>query len=164
MCEGSRPHQKDCEQLQIEMASLVRSRMQAKGVSLRCLVDNKIIKSSHRNHFFERLAEGTLSYAEVNKLTAYLDIDPVRAAITVHCFDDPEVYDDPCCETSADVAVHLAHELTEEIAAIEDGNFQPLRDSLCKGSARKLASAIAKNHVDEQRRQNDFHFLDKQFG
>lgn len=163
MCEGSRPRKKDCEQLQVEMASLVRSQMQAKGISLRCLVENKVIKSSHRNRFFERVSEGSLSYSEMNKLTAYLEIDPVRAAITVHCFDDPDVYDDPCCQTSADVAVQLAHELTEEIAATE-GTFEPLRENLCRGSAKKLASAIARNHVEEERRRNDWDFLERSFG
>ena len=52
-------------------------------------------------------------------MSARLEIDPIRAAITVQCFSDPASYEDPCCETSALVAIAMATHLPSELAACE---------------------------------------------
>lgn len=164
MCQGSKPAEtKSCTQLQHEYAILIKSQMTKQGVSVRCLVDEGIIKRSHRNRFYDRVAEGSLSYAEINKITERLGIDPVRAAITVQCFAHPESYEDPCCETSAHVATALAVHLTEEMAACE-GTFEPLRQSLAHGLAKRATNEIARNHARLETQREAIAIAEASFG
>ena len=150
MSEGSqRAEIKSCSQLQEEYSVLIRDQMQKRGVSVRKLVNEGVIRRSHRNRFFERIAEGS----------ARLEIDPIRAAITVQCFSDPASYEDPCCETSALVAIAMATPLPGELAACE-GTFETIRDELCNGIAKNTSSAIAKYHrkLEDRRNGGDFDF------
>ena len=143
-----------CTQLQSEFAVLIRTQMQQQGISVRKLVEDGAIKRSHRNGFFNRIVHGTISTAEFNRVTELLGIDPVRAAITVTCFETADSYDDPCCETSAQVATALAHHLSEEVSAC-GRDFEPIRESLCAGIAKKTSTAIVKHQSDlEERRHN----------
>ena len=65
MSEGSqRAEIKSCTQLQEEYSVLTRDQMQKRGVSVRKLVNEGVIRRSHRNRFFERIAEGSLPIAE----------------------------------------------------------------------------------------------------
>lgn len=148
-----------CDQLQEEYAVLIRDQMQRRGVSVRKLVEKGIIRRSHRNRFYARIAEGTLPLAEFHAVTTYLEIDPIRAAITVQCFSDGTCYEDPCCETSALVAVAMATHLPGELAACE-GTFETIRNELCNGIAKNTSSAIAKYHrkLEERRNGADFEF------
>ena len=164
MCQDSQQAEaKSCTQLQQEYAILIKSQMSKQGVSIRCLVDEGIIKRSHRNRFYDRVAEGSLSYAEINKITERLGIDPVRAAITVQCFEHPESYEDPCCETSAHVATALALHLTEEMAACE-GTFEPLRQSLAHGLAKRATNEIARNHARLETQREAIAIAETSFG
>ena len=116
MGQGANPNErKSCHKLQAEYADLIRYQMNRQGVSLRKLVDEGIIKSSHRSGLFERIADGSVSTAEFNRINERLGIDPVRAAIAVHCFVSPESYEDPCCETSAQLAIALALQLLSQL-------------------------------------------------
>ncbi|MEM6409954.1 MAG: hypothetical protein AAF683_00295 [Pseudomonadota bacterium] len=146
MCEGSQPAEpKSCAQLQIEYAMLIKEQMRKQGVSVRCLVAEGILKKSHRTGFFKRIEEGSLFQGEITKITKRLNIDPIRAAITVNCFDGAESYEDPSCKTAAALAKTIGVELREEMAAI-DGNFEGLHEGQCKGLARRTVNEIARNH------------------
>ena len=122
MSEGSqRAEIKSCVQLQEEYSVLIRDQMQKRGVSVRKLVNEGVVRRSHRNRFFERIAEGSLPIAEFHAVSARLEIDPIRAAITVQCFSDPASYEDPCCETSALVAIAMAtHPSRQDAASAKD--------------------------------------------
>ena len=160
MSEGSqRAEIKSCTQLQEEYSVLIRDQMQKRGVSVRKLVNEGVIRRSHRNRFFERIAEGSLPIAEFHAVSARLEIDSIRAAITVQCFSDPASYEDPCCETSALVAIAMATHLPSELAACE-GTFETIRDELCNGIAKNTSSAIAKYHrkLEDRRNGGDFDF------
>ena len=160
MCEGSsRVEVRSCNQLQEDYSILIKDQMAKRGVSVRSLVEDGIIRRSHRNRFFERIAEGTLPLAEFHAVTAHLEIDPIRAAITVQCFAGSGAYEDPCCETSALVAVAMATHLPSELAACE-GTFETIRDELCNGIAKNPSTAIAKYHrkLEDRRNGGDFEF------
>ena len=148
-----------CDQLQREYAVLIRRQMEKRGLSVRKLAERGVIRQSHRNRFFDRIAQGTLPLAEFHAVTSHLEIYPIRAAITVQCFTDATSYEDPCCETSAMVAVAMATHLPEELAACE-GNFETIRSELCDGIAKNTSSAIAKYHrkLEERRNGADFDF------
>ena len=164
MGQGANPNErKGCHKLQAEYADLIKYQMNRQGVSLRKLVDEGIIKSSHRSGLFERIADGSVSTAEFNRINERLGIDPVRAAIAVHCFVSPESYEDPCCETSAQLAIALALQLSEEIAAC-DGTFEPIREALCHGIAQRTSSAIARHHTELEARRHDPALFDRSFG
>ncbi len=161
---GSHPNErKSYRQLQAEYAVLIRDQMRRQGISVRRLVDEGIIKRSHRNGLYDRIANGSLSTAEFNRINERLDIDPVRAALAVKCFVSPESYEDPCCETSAHVAIALARQLTEEIAAC-NGTFEPIRETLCRGIAQRTSSAIARHHAALEARREDPSQFDRAFG
>lgn len=153
MCQGSQSSREESwAKLQQVYAALIKAQMEKQGVSVRQLVEERKIKASQRNRFYERVAEGSLPCKELNKVLARLDIDQIRAALTVRCFADPDAYEDPCCETTAYVAEAFAAYLPEEMAACE-GEFDGLRKSLCEGLAKRAISAIARNHarVEAQR-------------
>lgn len=141
-----------CAQVHRANAMLIKLQMKKQGVSVRCLVSEGIVKSSHRHRFYERIEQGKLEFDEVVQLRHRLNIDPVRAEIAIHCFDSPESYEDPCCETTAHVATALATQLYEVMAACE-GEFEPLREGLCQGLAKRATTAIAENHkrIEAQR-------------
>lgn len=151
-----------CEQRQQEFAVLIKDQMKRQGVSVRQLHLEGLIRPHHRNDFYARIADGTLSQAEFNQVTDRLGIDPVRAALTVHCFASGGAYDDPCCETSAEVAKAIAAQLPEEIAACE-GEFEPIRDALCRGIGKRTSNAIARYHAAVAQR-DDAALLDRAFG
>lgn len=160
---GSPPTSKiTCVERQREFAILIRDQMERQRVSARQLCAEGLIRQAHRNRFFDRIADGSLSQAEFNLVTERLGIDAVRAALTMHCFESADAYEDPCCETSAEVAKAIATQLPEEIAACE-GTFEPIRDSLCKGIGKRTSSAIAKYHnaLEAQRLNGDL--LDRAF-
>lgn len=164
MGQGSHPNErKSYHQLQAEYAVLIRDQMRRQGISLRRLVEEGVIKRSHRNGLFERIADGSLSTAEFNRINERLAIDPVRAALAVKCFVSPESYDDPCCATSAQVATALALQLTEEMAAC-DGTFEPIREALCRGLAQRTSSAIMRYHTALEARRADPTQFDRAFG
>ena len=150
---------KNCRQLQVEYSVLIKEQMRKQGLSVRQLVEDGVIRSSRRHRFFERIAEGSLTIAEFYAVSERLDIDPIRAAITVHCFTGGADYEDPCCETSALVAVAMAAHLPGELAACE-GTFETIRNELCNGIARNTSSAIAKYHrkLEDRRNGDDFDF------
>lgn len=164
MGQGSQPtERKSYKKLQAEYAVLIKDQMLRQGISLRRLVDEGLIKRSHRNGLFERIANGSLSTAEFNRISERLAIDPVRAALAVKCFPSSESYEDPCCETSAHVATALAVQLTEEMAACH-GTFEPIRESLCKGIAQRTSIAIVRYHTDLEARRDDPSHFDRTFG
>lgn len=138
--------EKSCAQVHRENAILIRFQMKKLGISIRCLVNEGVVKSSHRHRFYERLEQGKLEFDEVVRLRKRLRIDPVRAEIAMRCFESPESYEDPCCETTAHVATALAVQLFEVMAACE-GEFEPLREGLCQGLAKRATTAIAENHA-----------------
>lgn len=164
MGQGAQPaERKSCAQLQVEYAILIRDQMRRQGISVRCLVAEGVIRQSHRNGFFRRVEEGSLSYKEVNQIAARLNIDPVRAALTVVCFNDPESYEDPCCETTAELAASMAVELREEMDAC-DGNFDGLAKGLCKGLAKRTVNEIAKNHARLEAARDAITHVDESYG
>lgn len=164
MCRGSQPtERKSYNQLQAEYAVLIKDQMHRQSISVRRLVDEGIIKRSHRHGLFDRIADGSLSTAEFNRIYERLAIDPVRAALAVKCFVNPEAYEDPCCATSAHVATALAVTLTEEIAAC-DGTFEPIRENLCKGIAKRTSTAIVRYHTALEARRDDPSLFDQTFG
>lgn len=152
-----------CAQRQHEFSVLIKDQMIRKGISARQLCAEGLIRPSHRNGFFARIADGSLSQAEFNLVTERLGIDPVRAALTVHCFESGRAYEDPCCETSAEVAKAIASQLPEELAACE-GEFEPIRDALCKGIGKRTSNAIAKYHTGMIARRDDEALLERAFG
>ena len=151
-----------CEQRQQEFAILIRGQMKRQGVSIRQLYLEGLIRPHHRNDFYVRIADGRLTQAEFNQVTDRLGIDPVRAALTFHCFASALAYDDPCCETSAEVAKAIAVQLPEEIAACE-GEFEPIREALCRGIGKRTSNAIARYHKAVAQR-DDAALLDRAFG
>jgi hypothetical protein len=152
-----------CAQRQHEFSVLIKDQMARQRVSVRQLCAEGVIRPYHRNRFFGRIADGSLSQAEFNLVTERLGIDPVRAALTVHCFESGQAYDDPCCETSAAVAKAIAYQLPEELAAC-DGEFEPIRDALCKGIGKRTSNAIAKYHTAMEARRDDEAMLERAFG
>lgn len=155
--------QEECDQPQNGLAELLRMQMQSQGVSVRCLVAEGLIRKSQRNHFFRRVADGSLYHSEINAVMNRLSIDPIRAAIAINCFRNPETYEDPCLATTAELATSLAVELTEELAACA-GNFQPLRKAHCKGLAKRTAAEIAQNHARMEQSLDDFAYGARAFG
>lgn len=157
--DGNYQDGKSSEELQRDYANLIRQQMALQGVSVRQLWAEGVIRNNHRHRFFERLAEGSLPISEYHAVNQRLEIDPIRAAITVQCFVSEQAYDDPCCQTSALVAVAMATHLPAELAAC-DGEFEALRDELCKGIAQKTSNAIAKHHrmIENRRNGGDFEF------
>ena len=151
-----------CEQRQQEFAVLIQDQMRRQGVSIRQLYVEGLIRQNHRNGFYKRIANGSLSQGEFNQVAERLGIVPVRAALTVHCFASGHAYDDPCCETSAEVAKAIAVQLPEEIAAC-DGEFKPIRDALCRGIGKRTSNAIARYHAAVAQR-DDAALLDRAFG
>ncbi|MEE4208891.1 MAG: hypothetical protein V2I43_06465 [Parvularcula sp.] len=137
--------------------------MARQGVSLRRLVEEGVIKRSHRSGLFERIADGSLSVGEFNRINERLGIDPVRAALAVRCFVGPSAYEDACCATSAQVATALARQLPTEMAACE-GVFEPIRESLCRGLAQRTTLAIVRYHVSLEARRDDASHFDRTFG
>jgi hypothetical protein len=155
--------EKSCAQVHRENAILIKLQMKKQGVSIRCLVSEGIVKSSHRHRFYERIEKGKLEFDEIVKLRQRLKIDPVRAEIAMRCFDSPESYEDPCCETTAHVATALAVQLFEVMAAC-DGEFEPLKKGLCQGLAKRATTAIAENHARIEAQREAIGDADRAFG
>lgn len=134
-------------------AVIIRDEMKQQGVKVTTLVTEGVIKSHRKNHFFERLEAGQLPVSEFQRLLIRLSIDPVRVGLAMLCFKNASSYQDPCCETTALVAVSMASHLSAEIAAC-DGEFAPIRSSLCDHIAKRNACAIAEHHRLMEKRHN----------
>lgn len=164
MCKGlPQVEDKSCAQVHRENALLIKLQMEKQGVSIRCLVNEGIVKSSHRHRFFQRIEEGTLEFHEIVKIRQRLRIDAVRAEIAMRCFDSVESYEDPCCETTADLAASLARQLSEEMAAC-DGSFEGLKKGHCKGLAKRTANEIKKNHTRLEAERDAITDIDRAYG
>ena len=154
MCEGtedgvaSRAH--SINQL---YAALIKEQMRLQNTSLRKLTDEGVIKESRRKKFFDKVEDGNLTIDEFQRVLLHLKIDPIRAGLVLLCYESASSYEDPCCETTALVAVALAARLPSELAACE-GQFETIRQSLCDTIARKTSSAIAKHHMSLESRHN----------
>ena len=57
--------EKSCAQVHRENAILIKLQMKKQGVSIRCLVSEGIVKTSHRHRFYERIEEGKLESDEI---------------------------------------------------------------------------------------------------
>lgn len=134
-------------------AALIREQMRLQNTSLRKLTDEGVIKESRRKRFFEKVEDGNLTIDEFQRVLLRLKIDPIRAGLVLLCYKSASSYEDPCCETTALVAVALAARLPGELAACE-GQFETIRQSLCDTIARKTSSAIARHHISLENRHN----------
>lgn len=134
-------------------AALIREQMRLQNTSLRKLTDEGVIKESRRKKFFEKVEDGNLTIDEFQRVLLRLKIDPIRAGLVLLCYESASSYEDPCCETTALVAVALAARLPSELATCE-GQFETIRQSLCDTIARKTSSAIAKHHMSLESRHN----------
>lgn len=134
-------------------AELIKEQMRLQNTSLRKLADEGVIKEGKRKKFFDKIEDGNLSIDEFQRVMLYLKIDPIRAGLVLLCYNSASSYEDPCCETTALVAIALAARLPSELAACE-GEFATIRQSLCDTIARKTSSAIAKHHMSLESRQN----------
>lgn len=138
-------HQADIARTLGLYAVLIREQMRRQGLSVKRLGQEGLIRKNHQNGFYARLEAGKISLEEFQKLNERLQIDPIRAALAMVCFENADSYDDPCCRTSAQVAMAMANHLPEEIAAC-DGEFEGIREQLCVTIARRTSSAIANHH------------------
>ncbi len=134
-------------------AALIKEQMQLRHTSLRKMADEGVLKRSRRAGFFERLEAGSLTIDEFQRVLVHLEIDPIRAGLVLLCYNSASSYEDPCCETTALVAVALAARLPSELAACE-GQFATIRQSLCETIAKKTSTAIAKHHMSLENRHN----------
>lgn len=109
-------------------AALIKEQMQLRHTSLRKMADEGVLKRSRRAGFFERLEAGSLTIDEFQRVLVHLEIDPIRAGLVLLCYNSASSYEDPCCETTALVAVALAARLPSELAACE-GQFETKPDA-----------------------------------
>lgn len=134
-------------------AALIREQMKLRNTSLRKLVDEGVIKKSTRVGFFGKIETGSVTIDEFQRVLVHLEIEPIRAGLVLLCYNSASSYEDPCCETTALVAVALAARLPSELAAC-DGQFETIRQSLCETIAKKTSTAIAKHHMSLENRHN----------
>lgn len=134
-------------------AVIIREQMSKQGLSVYALANEGVIPKHRRNDFFPRLREGKLSMGEFQRVLLRLNIDPVRAALSLLCDEVSGSYEDPCCETISLVATSLAKHLPGEMATCE-GEFSSLRAGLCESIAQRTSATIARHHAQMERRQN----------
>jgi len=135
-----------------DYAALIRAVMAKRGVSVTRLYEEGVIRKCTARAFDGRLASGEISAKEFSDLFAYLDINPLRATLALTCLENAEGYFDPTCKTIAELAVEAVVTLHEEIAACE-GDFEPIRLSLCKALAQRVSGMIVDHHkrIEEAR-------------
>lgn len=115
--------------------------MREKGVSKTALWKAEVIKESTWRRFDQKLDDGTMSVAELFGIIDFLEIEPVRAAITFKSLKDVADYFEPSCETASYVAIEMAISLAEKISALE-GNFNPMKQSAWKTYADQQAATL----------------------
>lgn len=135
-----------------DYAGLVRAVMDKRGVSVRRLHELGIIRKCTARAFDERLSSGDISNGEFEALFEHLQIDPLRATLALSCLDDPEAYFDPTCRTVAELARYTVETLHEQVASCE-GDFEPVRRSLCQSLAKRMSGMIVEHHnrIEEAR-------------
>lgn len=140
------------QRLQREYAELVRTVMHERSISVRKLYDNGIIRKCTARAFDDRLRGGEISTGEFNALLQYLGVDRMRATLALIGLHDPNAYFDPTCKTASYLAVETAITLHEQIAACE-GDFEPIRLSLCRSLAERMSGLIVEHHkrIEEAR-------------
>lgn len=154
MCrDESRSGSLDAKKINKLYAAIIVSEMQRQGVTTKSLIAEKVIKSHRKCHLKERIESGELTMDEFQRLFVRLKIDPIRAGLTMVCFEDAIKYQDPCCETTAKVAAAMAAHLSSELAACE-GEFSTIRKGLCDNIGKKNAEAIAEHHRSIEKRHN----------
>lgn len=119
--------------------ALIRRYLHDKRISDRELERTGVIKS--RRHFARRLEAGSLSQRECHHLMAQLGIDPIRAHVAIIAQGDPDQYFDPICEFVSAMAEELSAVLTERAAACQ-GDFEPIRRSLCRSMASRFCDQV----------------------
>ena len=129
-----------------QFSHLVREQMAKERITIKSLVDEGVIKPSHRKGFFERIATGRLPMAEFLDVLEFTGINRIRAELAIYCFNDYREYFDASSQTAASIASYTIVSLKEEIADC-DGVFEPIRDNLCENIARTNSKAIAKHHA-----------------
>lgn len=137
---------------QTHYATLIRLAMAKGNVTVDRLLKEGIIRRSTSRDFDYRVQRGILQAAEFSRLLDYLGIDPLRAHLALACLNKPDAYFDPTCETASLVASAMFVSLHEQISACE-GNFEPIRESLCRSLAEQTSEKIVNHHkrVEERR-------------
>lgn len=128
-----------------DYALLVRTIMAKRGVSVTRLYEEGVIRKCTARAFDDRLANGEISTKEFGVLFDYLDIDPLRATLALTCLDTPEGYFDPTCETIAQLAAETVTTLHEQLSCCQ-GDFEPIRRSLCRSLAERVTQMIVQHH------------------
>lgn len=129
----------------LDYCLLIRTVMKQKQVTAKRLFDDHVIRRCTFRDFNRRLATGHITITELNALFVYLGIDPIRATLALSILHNADAYFDPSCETASYIAAETALVLTEQIAACE-GNFEPIKQTLCRSLAQRTTGAIVEHH------------------
>jgi len=137
---------------QADYARLIRSVMRKRGVSVTRLYELGVIRKCTARGFDDRIKSGDITTGEFTALLLHLEIEPLRATLALSCLDDPDSYFDPTCRTVSELAIETVVMLHEQIAACE-GDFEPIRKSLCQALAQRLSGMIVDHHkrIEEAR-------------
>ena len=137
---------------QFDYAALIRAVMKERRIPAKKLFQDNIIRKCTWREFDKRLSTGQITTAELNALVAYLDIDPVRATLALFCLHNAEAYFEATCETASHLASETVIVLSEQIAAC-DGDFEPIKQTLCRSLAQRTSGMIVEHHkrVEEVR-------------
>ncbi|WP_159979310.1 MULTISPECIES: hypothetical protein [unclassified Novosphingobium] len=130
-------------------AALIRTTLTRRGISARALLRAGVISERTRRIFDKKLSGGHLTISEMNAITSFLGINPMRALIAVAYMDDPTAYFDPCCEVLSAYNEQLVAAMTERAAALS-GDFTVINRTLhhCAAHVERISSEI----VEQQER------------
>jgi hypothetical protein len=130
-------------------AALIRTALAKSQTSTRALKRAGVINERTRRTFYEKLDAGDLTISEVNDLSRFLHINPMRALIAVAYMNDPDAYFDPCCEVLQAYNEHLVIAFTERAGALS-GDFTVINRTLrhCPAHVARISGEI----VEQQER------------
>jgi hypothetical protein len=125
--------------------ALIRQLMSDTRVSKTTLLRAGIIKRSTWKRFDEKLDDGSISAAELFAIVDYLQIEPVKAAITFTSFTDVAEYFEPTTECGSRMGIEMAISLTQKMAVLE-GNFDSMKQAACKVFADKQSAFLVERN------------------
>lgn len=146
---------KALSEVRLNYPGLIRAVMRDKRITKTQLRDAKIIRKCTWRCFDDRLDNGEISTAEMERVLRYLEINFVQASLALVCLGSADEYFEPTCETAALLAQALIVSLTQQ-ASLLDGNFNPLKQALCASIGERHAS----NLIEHQRRLSELQARD----
>lgn len=143
-----------------DYAALIRAAMRHKGINKTALWKAKTIRKCTWASFEERLDSGEILLWELKAMCLYLEIENIRASLTLRCADSADDYFEPTYEAAAEIARLTMTNLAEQMIASE-GNFSPIRVSICNNIARMQVSGILEHNNRVNAAQDGQAYVDR---